>query len=61
MHGRHVYGEYDDRAECHGNSSMINIRGLIDPKLELILKTFVAEEWNVLFNIDTQLDKNGGD
>ena len=39
----------------------INIRGLTDVKLELILQSFVAEEWDVLFIIDTQLDKKGGD
>ena len=39
----------------------IYIRGLNDVKLELILQSFVAEEWDVLFIIDTQLGKKGGD
>ena len=39
----------------------VNIRRLNDAKLELILQSFVAKEWEVLFIIDTQLDKKGGD
>ena len=35
----------------------INIRGLTDVKLELMLQSFVAEKLDVLFIIDTQLDK----
>ena len=39
----------------------LNVRGLTNVKLELALQSFVAEEWDVLFLIDTQLDKKGGD
>ena len=39
----------------------INNRGLTVVKLKLILQSFVAEEWDFLFIIDTQLDKKGGD
>ena len=39
----------------------LNIRGLNDAKQELILQSFVAEEWDVVFIIDTQLDKKGDD
>ena len=39
----------------------INIRGLTDVKVELILQSFVAVTWDVLFIIDAQRDKKGGD
>ena len=35
----------------------INIRGLNDVKLELTLQSYVAEDWDVLFIINTHLDK----
>ena len=41
--------------------ALINIRRLTDVKLELVLQSFVAEEWDVLFIIDTLLDKKGGE
>ena len=39
----------------------LNVRGLNDAKLELVLQFFVAQEWDILFLIDTQLDKKGRD
>ena len=42
------------------NVASINIRGLNDVKINLIFQTYVAEDWDVLFIIDTQLDKKGG-
>ena len=39
----------------------LNVRGLNDAKLELALQHFVTQEWDILFSIDTQLDKKGGD
>ena len=39
----------------------LNVRGLNDAKLELALQYFVTEEWDILFLIDTQLDRKGGD
>ena len=39
----------------------LNVMGLNDAKLELALQCFVMEEWDILFLIDTQLDRKGGD
>ena len=33
------------------------VRGLNDAKLELALQYFVREKWDILFLIDTQLDR----
>ena len=39
----------------------LDVRDRNDAKLELALQYFVAEEWDILFLIDTQLDMKGGD
>ena len=48
-------------AEATMTVATLNVRGLNDTKLELALQYFVAEEWDILFLIDTQLDRKGGD
>ena len=70
---QHIYSKGDACAGCTAMATKttglnaavtvasINIRGLTDVKLELILQSFVAVEWDVMFIIDTQLDKEGGD
>ena len=48
-------------AEATMTVATLNVRGLNDAKLELALQYFVTEEWDILFLIDTQLDRKGGD
>ena len=48
-------------AEATMTVATVNVRSLNDAKLELALQYFVAEEWDVLFLINTQLNRKGGD
>ena len=59
-HGRRK----DKRTEhCRGAMTVatLDVRDRNDAKLELALQYLVAEEWDILFLIDTQLDMKGGD
>ena len=50
-----------NNAEDTMTVATLNVRGHNDATLELALQYIATEEWDILFRIDTQLDRSGGD
>ena len=61
MYGDHSHSNDGDGAKLCSHSYVDQYQGTDRCKLELILQSFVAEEWDGVFIIDIELDQKGGD